>query len=168
MTPSFTFDRTRGVSPVIGVVLLVAIVVILASTVGVFVLGLAEENQTTTPTVVLSAEYEQSGPNGDSLRLMLESGDPVETANLQVRVSGAEISYAASHPAATLDGDPFASVGTTFRAGESITLEPCDFIEPGRGDPCGNSAVLDLSDATVQLVWEDGGTSDVLWTWTAE
>lgn len=147
MVPSIAFDRTRGISPVVGVVLLVAIVVILASTVGVFVLGLAEEKQTVTPTVVLSAEYDDAGPN-DALTLTAESGDVVPASALELRIDGA---------GATFDDDLSGHVGTRLRAGDSVTVDASTT----------SASSLDLGDATVRLVWEDGGTSDVLWTWTA-
>jgi len=43
------FDDDRAVSPVIGVILMVAITVILAAVIGTFVLGLGDQVQSTTP-----------------------------------------------------------------------------------------------------------------------
>jgi len=43
------FDDDRAVSPVIGVILMVAITVILAAVIGTFVLGLGDQVQNTTP-----------------------------------------------------------------------------------------------------------------------
>ncbi len=42
-------DEDRAVSPVIGVILMVAITVILAAVIGTFVLGLGDQVQSTTP-----------------------------------------------------------------------------------------------------------------------
>lgn len=160
MTPSITFDRTRGVSPVVGVVLLVAIVVILASTVGVFVLGLAEENQTTTPTVVIDAESGESSRGDDILTLTVESGDVIDTENLDVRLKGAR--HGSSPDATDINQDEIDNeIGSELRAGESFVVGPDTTTASG-------GSGLDLSDATVRFVWEDGGSSDVLWTWTAE
>ncbi len=43
------FDDDRAVSPVIGVILMVAITVILAAVIGTFVLGLGDQVQNTNP-----------------------------------------------------------------------------------------------------------------------
>ncbi len=43
------FDDEKAVSPVIGVILMVAITVILAAVIGTFVLGLGDQVQNTTP-----------------------------------------------------------------------------------------------------------------------
>jgi flagellin-like protein len=43
------FDDEQAVSPVIGVILMVAITVILAAVIGTFVLGLGDQVQNTTP-----------------------------------------------------------------------------------------------------------------------
>ncbi|WP_299331327.1 type IV pilin N-terminal domain-containing protein [Haloplanus sp.] len=52
----------RAVSPVIGVILMVAITVILAAVIGTFVLGLGNQVQDTAPQATFSFDYEGSGP----------------------------------------------------------------------------------------------------------
>lgn len=54
------FDDDRGVSPVIGVILMVAITVILAAVIGTFVLGLGDSLQQ-APQAQLEAEYDEGG-----------------------------------------------------------------------------------------------------------
>ena len=51
------FTEDRAVSPVIGVILMVAITVILAAVVGAFVLGLGDRVSETAPTAQISFEY---------------------------------------------------------------------------------------------------------------
>ena len=52
------FTEERAVSPVIGVILMVAITVILAAVVGSFVLGLAGDVSETSPNAQVSFEYD--------------------------------------------------------------------------------------------------------------
>ncbi|WP_075938389.1 type IV pilin [Halosegnis longus] len=53
------FDDDSAVSPVIGVILMVAITVILAAVIGTFVLGLGSNVQS-TPTAQFSVDYDSS------------------------------------------------------------------------------------------------------------
>jgi flagellin-like protein len=69
----FVSDK-RGVSPVIGVVLMVAVVVILAAVIGAFVLGLGGSQQS-TPQASFSV-------NGNSI--VYEGGDSINGANISV------------------------------------------------------------------------------------
>jgi flagellin-like protein len=52
-----------AVSPVIGVILMVAITVILAAVIATFVLGLGEQVSQTTPNANFGVDYEQNGTN---------------------------------------------------------------------------------------------------------
>jgi flagellin-like protein len=62
----------RAVSPVIGVVLMVAVVVILAAVIGAFVLGLGGQQQTTPQA---SFSYNDG-------TLTMSGGDPIPKTNL--------------------------------------------------------------------------------------
>jgi flagellin-like protein len=53
------FTDDDAVSPVIGVILMVAITVILAAVIGTFVLGIGQ-NQSTTPQATFNFEYDES------------------------------------------------------------------------------------------------------------
>ncbi|WP_256687843.1 type IV pilin [Halococcus qingdaonensis] len=75
----FVADK-RGVSPVIGVVLMVAVVVILAAVIGAFVLGLGG-NQAAAPQATFSV---------DGQSVIYEGGDSLSTNNLSA--SGAKVS----------------------------------------------------------------------------
>jgi len=57
------FTEDRGVSPVIGVILMVAITVILAAVIGAFVLGLGDQASTTTPQASFDFDFNESGAN---------------------------------------------------------------------------------------------------------
>lgn len=74
-------DR-RGVPPVIGVVLLVAITVILAAGTATFVFGVGDEPAPVTPTATFSLEYNSTG---SSVEITHTGGDAVRGDNLYVR-----------------------------------------------------------------------------------
>ncbi len=81
----------RAVSPVIGVILMVAITVILAAVIGTFVLGLGDQVQSTTPQA--SFGFDQSTTEIDSgdftsLTVTHETGDTIDASDLSVTVDG--------------------------------------------------------------------------------
>jgi len=75
------FDDDRAVSPVIGVILMVAITVILAAVIGTFVLGLGDQLQATTPQASFGFDTEE---DKTKVAITHESGDSIEAANLKV------------------------------------------------------------------------------------
>jgi len=87
------FDDDRAVSPVIGVILMVAITVILAAVIGTFVLGLGDQVQTTTPQASFGFDSTQEDINGadrTAVRITHETGDSIDEADLTVNVDGDE------------------------------------------------------------------------------
>jgi len=93
------FDDDRAVSPVIGVILMVAIAVILAAVIGSFVLGLGDQLQTTSPQASIGFSQgtetidDYDGTPGGSIDVTAvtvthESGDQLEAANINVKVNG--------------------------------------------------------------------------------
>jgi flagellin-like protein len=82
----FTADEeNRAVSPVIGVILMVAITVILAAVIGTFVLGLGDQVQQTSPNAQWN--WDESGTN--NLDLTHEGGDSVTATNVETTGSDA-------------------------------------------------------------------------------
>jgi len=88
-------DDEKAVSPVIGVILMVAITVILAAVIGTFVLGLGDQLQNTTPSASFGFDQETTSwnSNGDeetspTVTITHESGDTIEAANLKLSVNG--------------------------------------------------------------------------------
>ena len=69
-----------AVSPVIGVILMVAITVILAAVIGTFVLGLGGQVQSTSPNAQFTFNEES---NGD-LTIIHDGGQPVDLNNMNV------------------------------------------------------------------------------------
>jgi len=72
------FTDDRAVSPVIGVILMVAITVILAAVIGTFVLGLGEQVQQTTPQTSFSYDWDVANNQVD---ITHEGGDNINDDN---------------------------------------------------------------------------------------
>jgi len=76
------FTEKRAVSPVIGVILMVAITVILAAVIGTFVLNLGQGLQQTAPQASFSFDY-----NDTAVNVTHQSGDTIDAARLNVTSS---------------------------------------------------------------------------------
>ena len=138
-----------AVSPVIGVILMVAITVILAAVIGTFVLGLGESIEDNAPSASFTTNYEESTPatgsscaadgtTGDNtLEITHQSGPTIDAERLTISEDGS-------------DGDGWTACGGSSEASS------------------GDTATADVkSDATVRLIWtaEGGGQTDTLTTW---
>ncbi len=81
---AWTNESERAVSPVIGVILMVAITVILAAVIGSFVLGIGGDIEE-TPQVTLDVEAsENASGSGINVTLSHDGGDPLTGGNLRV------------------------------------------------------------------------------------
>lgn len=81
----------RAVSPVIGVILMVAITVILAAVIGTFVLGLGNQVSEASPQAQFT--FDQSGAagtTGANVTITHDGGDAIESSNLGVKVAGSD------------------------------------------------------------------------------
>ncbi|MFC7077879.1 type IV pilin N-terminal domain-containing protein [Haloarcula halophila] len=86
------FDDEQGVSPVIGVILMVAITVILAAVIATFVLGLGDQVSNTAPQASFSFDYDTSATgsgdftgSGDGiLTITHDGGDTIQGSNLNI------------------------------------------------------------------------------------
>jgi len=88
----FLLDEDRGVSPVIGVILMVAITVILAAVIATFVMNMGP-TETTMPNTQWNFDED-----GSTVTVMHNGGGEVDSSNLNLKVSGsgASGSFAAS------------------------------------------------------------------------
>ena len=139
-----------AVSPVIGVILMVAITVILAAVIGTFVLGLGSGLGTgDAPQLSFEFDYDDS-VSPDELEVTARAGNPVEAERLSLVVAGAGTSGENGRYEFTDEG-----FTGEFGAGSTVTL----------------SSVSDLSSATVKVVWTSANTnpdaqsSQTLATW---
>jgi len=136
------FNDDSAVSPVIGVILMVAITVILAAVIGTFVLGLGDQVSETSPQASFSFDY--TNTSGD-LTITHESGTSIDAD--RVSISG---------PVGT-NGDTWADIdgsATEISAGSSITVTANDSSF--------------ASGETVRVIWtsESGSSSSTLQSWT--
>ena len=144
----FADDNERGVSPVIGVILMVAITVILAAVIGAFVLGLGDQVSTQAPQASIGFSFDGNG----NVSLAHEGGDDITTSEIEVLVGG-NVIYNGSDTAAynANDSSPYVNDwnGSTISAGDTLKIAP---------DGIG------MNGEDVRVVWNNpsGGSSNVL------
>ena len=128
----FTNDDS-AVSPVIGVILMVAITVILAAVIGTFVLGLGDQVSDTTPQASFNFDYNSADGN---LTITHEGGDEIEGSQLTFAGNGTE------------SGQDTWDAGAVS-AGSSVTIDLND-----------GSNTEAASGETVRIVWSSSSGSD--------
>lgn len=113
------FDDRKAVSPVIGVILMVAITVILAAVIGAFVLGFTDQLQNPTPQA--SFDFDTTSEK-QYVEITHVSGDVIDATNVNVSatttinstgVSGGEKTYTWNE----LTGDTEVSAGSAVEIG---------------------------------------------------
>ncbi|RNJ25987.1 type IV pilin [Halosegnis longus] len=120
------FDDDSAVSPVIGVILMVAITVILAAVIGTFVLGLGSNVQS-APTTQFSFDYsDPASGDGQIVTVTHDGGDTIDPAALSVQYTKASDDTSATKQWAdasvsevssgnSIETDSAAKSGTTVR-----------------------------------------------------
>lgn len=121
-----------AVSPVIGIILMVAITSILAAVVGTFALGLSDEVQEVAPNADFAFEYDG---NEETLEVVHEAGDGI---------AADELWFLPDSEAPV----PWGDSGERVSAGDSVTLEEAE-DDFAAGD-------------TVDIVWRGNGKSATL------
>jgi flagellin-like protein len=114
------FTDDDAVSPVIGVILMVAITVILAAVIGAFVLDLGG-SQEKTPQTSFDFNYD-AGSDGDydsstddSVEITLESGDTVSADRLSILIDGDDADDSLSWGSSTaFSGEVSAGTSATY------------------------------------------------------
>jgi flagellin-like protein len=139
-----------AVSPVIGVILMVAITVILAAVIGTFVLGLGGSVQQNAPQASFTFDFADEtnidgGSNDDLLTVTHDGGDSVE--NSRIRLT-ADTSFQHSKDGSSIAGGSSSNTSKTF---EDLGAPS----EVGAGTTV-YAATLDgteLNSATFRVVW---------------
>jgi flagellin-like protein len=139
-------DENRAVSPVIGVILMVAITVILAAVIGTFVLGLGDQVSETSPNAQWEWDYDDSK---DLLNVTHTSGDNVTASDLSA--TGDALDGSASD--LSTNGGAIAS-GNQFPNPEVSAGDRASLDVVGT-DPSGE----------VRLIWSGEGSSSTLSTY---
>jgi len=142
----------RAVSQVIGIVMLVGITVVLVGLTAVYMTGFSEETQEPAPRLAAETGFNTSlSGEGQYLNITHDGGEPIDTDRIYVKVSGARVD---SGGEATYDGSVIADqAGDEFQATETISLNRTAFVDDTGSDLTG-SDYLDLTDATVRIIWE--------------
>jgi flagellin-like protein len=111
MKPSNLFNTDdRAVSPVIGVILMVAITVILAAVIGTFVLGLGDSLGNSQPTAQLNVDTSADG----NLTIQHNGGDSIDYADLELNADGSTVTLSeANDETGSTIGEGTLSVGDT-------------------------------------------------------
>ncbi|WP_420191986.1 type IV pilin [Haloplanus salinarum] len=125
----------RAVSPVIGVILMVAITVILAAVIGTFVLGLGDQVSESAPQASFSFEFSSTGGfdgdtgppgTGDIVNLTHEGGETIDNSTLTVEGDGTKtLEYESGNWGSSGDGAVSAGDRITFsgvNSGETIRV----------------------------------------------
>jgi len=86
------FTDDDAVSPVIGVILMVAITVILAAVIASFVLGLGNSATNTNPQASFSFEYEETADGEGWTTVSHDGGDTIRYREIFIRGSGIQVS----------------------------------------------------------------------------
>ena len=137
-----------AVSPVIGVILMVAITVILAAVIGAFVLGIGS-NQNTTPTTSFNFDYNDSG---GYLIISVQGGQTLNADNANdVQVSASETTVA--------NGSSWLDQESEITAGDRYNLSEGN--SPPASGTGGDTGGDDLGGNTVEIIWTapGGGSS---------
>jgi flagellin-like protein len=119
------FDDDQAVSPVIGVILMVAITVILAAVIGTFVLGLGGQVQDTGPSASFSFSVESSDGTGGSavnpgdsdgeyVKATHDGGESIDRTNILISEDGST---------ADLTSGAIEGASTTVSTGNRIWID---------------------------------------------
>ncbi|WP_082224592.1 type IV pilin [Halolamina rubra] len=146
-------DDDRGVSPVIGVILMVAITVILAAVIGTFVLGLGDSLQQAPQSQLsvedASADYNGGGANpGNAFVVSHDGGDALTMGDIRIVFEGPSSTY-------TFESGAFAA---SQRDGVDGVDNDNLQLESSPGTAVTDSYEFSVGD-TLTLVDNDGGST---------
>jgi flagellin-like protein len=172
----------RGVSPVIGVIMMILVTVLLGATIGTFATGLGSELSEKRPQATFDVEFRDAPPGGnDTLAFVHDGGDSIAGYRLEFVVTDARVAESdgasdrleVEAPSRWID---VVGVSEDVSAGQSALLGPEDFEHPASGRDVRQGVNLDgdaeyagvqLDDATVRLVWVSDDSSMVLAKWSS-
>lgn len=153
----------RALSPVVGVILLIAITVLLVASAGAFVFGFTDQvGGPNAPTVALGTDSSLDG-GSDTMRFRIKSGQNVASEDIQVVVSGASCGGPVDpNRRYTPRGLGVTTTQLTASATLPVTARALCRDGPTTRGP------LDLSSARISVVWagSDGASGTTYTTWT--
>jgi flagellin-like protein len=141
------YSDDSAVSPVIGVILMVAITVILAAVIGTFVLGLGQNLSQTAPSASLS--FDQSAGNDAQIQISHDGGDTLDSSQIS-------LTYEEDDDDGVSVADSENDVNDWANADGEITAGASTRVDLAGGDYESNDVL--------KVVWtsEDGGNSNVI------
>jgi flagellin-like protein len=153
MQPKSLFDDEAAVSPVVGTVLMIAITVVLAATVGTAMLGIGGQVKETGPSANLAFIYTASGgsfdaaTDGDTIEILHDGGSSFEQDEVTVQVGDQEF-----EDLDTTGNGVSKAWPETVRTGRTLELDDGDATDGFE------------SGSTVRVVWHgpSGGTSQTI------
>ncbi|MFC6941329.1 type IV pilin N-terminal domain-containing protein [Salinirubellus sp. GCM10025818] len=156
------FTDEEAVSPVIGVILMVAITVILAAVIGTFVLGLGDQVQSTAPQASFNFDYtSDSGSSEGSVAITHDGGDSIPDTQLNIKST---TDYAANSSYVTAStSSAWSAVDTASKSGNSVAAGSSATIT--EDDGTGSS---EFDTATVRVTWQstNGDQTATLGKWS--
>lgn len=195
MAVAWFTDDGRGVSKVVGVVLLVAIVVLLAAMVGVVTTGIGGEtptqaeidagqasfsfdyadNETWDPASHTAGEWQLSNPAfiADVLTITYEGSPPLDSDNLYVQMTGKGTGFKCITEAnelgcgATHDSrETLAHVGADTEITAGDSVRITTIVDDVYGSG-GRPVSAEMNEASVEIIWisDSGETSLVVAEW---
>jgi flagellin-like protein len=162
LTKLLDSDDERAVSPVIGVILMVAITVILAAVIGTFVLGLGDQVRETSPNAQWN--WDQSDVSSD-VGTGTYSATVTHEGGQDVAVSQMSLSITSDNTPTTYDPTTTSNWDALNSNDKAIAGSQFEVIDPVTAGDTSDGVALNSGD-TVRLLWEssDGGTSSTLTT----
>jgi len=158
----------RGLSTILGVVLMISVVVILASVVGVYLVSFGENTREPARNIGASVDFDQrTTGNGQYLNITFSAGRELATDDLVVRVEDARsVAPGGATEEAVCTGSVLSmDAGSTFGVGETLSFDRTDF-EEADGDPIAGGKYLDLTDATITLYYRGSDSSKPVFRWS--
>ena len=155
------FTDDDAVSPVIGVILMVAITVILAAVIASFVLGLGDSTST-TPQASFDFDYSaDDGTDPGQIVITHESGDSLDPARVKFSRSESLASSVGGAGSSELELDSAYSISGDVTAGTSLTV-----AEPGEAAGSADGTAQ-FDDLTLRIIYtpSSGDSSSTLATW---
>lgn len=143
-------DDRRAVSPVIGVILMVAITVILAAVIGTFVLGLGDQVEETAPNAQMSWDYDNSDEEVE-IDLSHRSGDTIDASNVQFSGDAVDDDETTAEDAFGTD---------SISAGDSALFSTD--VSEADDDVRLNTNEAELEGSEIVVTWESGDRSATL------
>jgi len=136
-------NNEDAVSPVIGVILMVAITVILAAVIATFVLGLGDSVSNNAPQAsweITTGDVDDGTSTNDQIIISHDGGDVIDQNNLKVTADGsAAYDDGSTQDDWSTDGNDWS---TDTSAGDTLTLDE-------------NSNDIVGDETTVRIIWED-------------